>query len=76
MQYPIIYAVIMSNIYIYIMSNICSMYINKYEGNLGKHLTGDPVSTSILLLTLPFVLRNLIAPEVCLYTRDIQIMHY
>jgi len=35
------------------------MYINKHEG---KHLTGDRVR--ILLLTLPFVLRDLIAPEV------------
>ena len=30
----------------------------------GKHLTGDRVR--ILLLTLPFVLRDLIAPEVCI----------
>ena len=35
------------------------MYINKHEG---KHLTGDRIR--ILLLTLPFVLRDLIAPEV------------
>ena len=35
------------------------MYINKHDG---KHLTGDRVR--ILLLTLPFVLRDLIAPEV------------
>ena len=35
------------------------MYINKHEG---KHLTGDQIR--ILLLTLPFVLRDLIAPEV------------
>ena len=35
------------------------MYINKHEG---KHLTGDQIQ--ILLLTLPFVLRVLIAPEV------------
>jgi hypothetical protein len=37
------------------------MYINKHEG---KHLTGDRVH--ILLLTIPFVLRDLIAPEVCI----------
>ena len=47
------------------------MYINKHEG---KHLTGDRVR--ILLLTIPFVLRDLIAPEVCSYTRNIQIMSY
>ena len=35
------------------------MYVNKHAG---KHLTGDRVS--ILLLTLPFLLRDLIAPEV------------
>ena len=35
------------------------MYINKHER---KHLTGDQIW--ILLLTLPFVLRDLIAPEV------------
>ena len=47
------------------------MYINKHEG---KHLTGDRVR--ILLLTIPFVLRDLIAPEVCSHTRDTQIMSY
>ena len=36
------------------------MYINKHEG---KHLTGDRIR--ILLLSLPFLLRDLIAPEVC-----------
>ena len=35
------------------------MYVNKHEG---KHLTGDRVR--ILLLLLPFLLRDLIAPEV------------
>ena len=35
------------------------MYINKHKG---KHLTGDQIR--ILLLTLPFVLLDLIAPEV------------
>ena len=35
------------------------MYINKHDG---KHLTGERVR--ILLLTLPFLLRDLIAPEV------------
>jgi hypothetical protein len=34
------------------------MYINKHEG---KHLTGDRIR--ILMLTLPFVLLDLIAPE-------------
>jgi hypothetical protein len=47
------------------------MYINKHEG---KHLTGDQVC--MILLTLPLVLLDLIAPEVCSYTRDIQIMYY
>ena len=36
-----------------------SMYIDKHEG---KHLTGDRIR--ILLLTLPFMLRDLVAPEV------------
>ena len=35
------------------------MYVDKHEG---KHLSGDRVR--ILLLTLPFLLRDLIAPEV------------
>jgi hypothetical protein len=43
-------------------SHFYDMYINKHEG---KHLTGDRVR--ILLLTLPFVLRDLIEPEVMLY---------
>ena len=47
------------------------MYINKHEG---KHLTGDRVR--ILLLTLPFVLRDLIAPEVCMQYTLIYIMVY
>jgi len=40
-------------------SHFYDMYINKHEG---KHLTGDRIR--ILLLSLPFVLRDLIAPEV------------
>ena len=35
------------------------MYV---EGHTGKHLTGDRIR--ILLLNLPFVFRDLIAPEV------------
>ena len=35
------------------------MYVDKHEG---KHLSGE--SVRILLLTLPFLLRDLIAPEV------------
>jgi hypothetical protein len=50
------------------------MYINKHEGKHLTVLTGDRVH--ILLLTIPFVLRDLIAPEVCSYTRDIQIVYY
>lgn len=38
------------------------MYISKHDG---KHLTGDRVR--ILLLTLPFVLRDLITPEVSVH---------
>jgi hypothetical protein len=47
------------------------MYINKHDG---KHLTCDRVC--ILLLALPFVLWDLIAPEMWSYIRDIQIMYY
>ena len=36
------------------------MYVDKHTG---KHMTGDRFR--ILLLTLPFLLRDLIAPEVC-----------
>jgi hypothetical protein len=47
------------------------MYINKHEG---KHLTGDRIR--ILLLTLPFVLRDLIAPEVnLLYAMLYNMLH-
>lgn len=35
------------------------MYINKHAG---KHMTGDRIK--ILLLSMPFILRDLIAPEV------------
>ena len=35
------------------------MYINKHDG---KHMTGDRMK--ILLLNLPFLLRDLVAPEV------------
>lgn len=38
------------------------MYINKHDG---KHMTGDRMK--ILLLNLPFLLRDLVAPEVRLY---------
>ncbi len=47
------------------------MYINKHEG---KHRTGDQIQ--ILLLTLPFVLQDLIAPEVnLLYTMLHNMLH-
>ena len=61
-KYDAIYHDIYSYLYFYYM------YINKHESNLGKHLT-DWVS--ILLLTLSFVLRDLIEPEVCLHIRNI-----
>ena len=38
------------------------MYINKHDG---KHMTGDRMK--ILLLNLPFLLRDLVAPEVRFY---------
>jgi hypothetical protein len=38
------------------------MYINKHDG---KHMTGDRMK--ILLLNLPFLLRDLVTPEVRLY---------
>jgi hypothetical protein len=47
------------------------MYMNKDEG---KHLTGDRIR--ILMLTLPFVLRDLIAPEVNLLYAVLQNMLY
>ena len=42
------------------------MYV---EGHTGKHLTGDRIR--ILLLNLPFLFRDLIAPEVMCSTCDI-----
>lgn len=47
------------------------MYINKHDG---KHLTGDRVR--ILLLTLPFLLRDLITPEVSVILCLINTMVY
>ena len=38
------------------------MYINKHDG---KHMTGDHMK--ILLLKLPFLLRDLVSPEVKVY---------
>ena len=53
-------------------SHFIDMYVDKHTG---KHLTGDRMR--ILLLTLPFLLRDLIAPEVLLicsnFTRDIEV---
>ncbi len=43
--------------------------INGSQGNTGKHLTGDLVR--ILLLNLPFLFRDLIAPRVMCSTCDI-----
>ena len=40
-------------------THFTDMYVDKHTG---KHMTGDRVR--ILLLTLPFLLRDLIAPEV------------
>jgi hypothetical protein len=40
-------------------AHIYDMYVEKHKG---KHLTGERIR--ILLLTLPFLLRDLIAPEV------------
>lgn len=40
-------------------THFIDMYVDKHTG---KHMTGDRVR--ILLLTLPFLLRDLIAPEV------------
>ena len=40
-------------------AHFIDMYVDKHTG---KHLTGDRIR--ILLLTLPFLLRDLIAPEV------------
>jgi hypothetical protein len=59
--YSDIYHVTYHDIYTYIY--FYNMYINKHESNLGKYLAGDWVS--ILLLTLSFVLQDLIEPEVC-----------
>jgi hypothetical protein len=44
-----------------------SMYV---DGHTGKHLTGDRIR--ILLLNLPFLFRDLIAPEVMFPTYDIR----
>jgi len=41
-------------------THFIDMYVDKHTG---KHMTGDRIR--ILLLTLPFLLRDLIAPEVC-----------
>jgi hypothetical protein len=41
-------------------THFIDMYVDKHTG---KHMTGERVR--ILLLTLPFLLRDLIAPEVC-----------
>ena len=40
-------------------THFCDMYVDKQKG---KHLSGERVR--ILLLALPFLLRDLIAPEV------------
>jgi hypothetical protein len=44
-------------------AHVYEMYVEKHKG---KHLTGERVR--ILLLTLPFLLRDLIAPEVMTVT--------
>ena len=44
-------------------THFIDMYVDKHTG---KHMTGDRVR--ILLLSLPFLLRDLIAPEVCIHT--------
>ena len=78
-MYHCIYHGIYSDIYHALNHDIYSyiyfyyMYINKHESNLGKHLTDWVI---ILLLTLSFVLLDVIEPEVCLYIRNIQIMYY
>ena len=41
-------------------THFIDMYVDKHTG---KHMTGERVR--ILLLSLPFLLRDLIAPEVC-----------
>jgi hypothetical protein len=43
-------------------SHFYDVYINKHDG---KHMTGDRMK--MLLLNLPFLLRDLVAPEVRLY---------
>jgi hypothetical protein len=43
-------------------THFIDMYVDKHTG---KHMTGERVRVRILLLTLPFLLRDLIAPEVC-----------
>jgi hypothetical protein len=48
-----------------VTSDNAAPFYNMYvEGHTGKHLTGDRIR--ILLLNLPFVFRDLIAPEVVL----------
>jgi hypothetical protein len=42
-------------------AHFCDMYV---EGHTGKHLTARGDRIWILLLNLPFVFRDLIAPEV------------
>ena len=46
-------------------THFIDMYVDKHTG---KHMTGDRVR--ILLLSLPFLLRDLIAPEVCDHKHD------
>ena len=47
-------------------THFIDMYVDKHTG---KHMTGDRVR--ILLLTLPFLLRDLIAPEVLYLFKDV-----
>ena len=46
-------------------THFIDMYVDKHTG---KHMTGEKVR--ILLLSLPFLLRDLIAPEVCDHKHD------
>jgi len=48
-------------------THFCDMYVDKQKG---KHLSGERVR--ILLLTLPFLLRDLIAPEVWSVSQTIE----
>ena len=54
-------------------THFIDMYVDKHTG---KHMIGERVRVRILLLTLPFLLRDLIAPEVCstLFWFDILMM--